>query len=455
MNLRPRTLDSPSHIGLSFRIILIALAAFLMTLPSALLSQWKNLPEKTAFKNGLTVITQTDGASTVTVLELLIKGGKKAEPAGLEGISFLTTRLALEIPDQSKVQELMEKSTRYMMTSRGDWSAIHIECLSENLDSTLRIVIQILKDPLFSGIRIDRNKDSMNNARKMERDDNINLGHLAQLGAFFRGAGYDGSVYGQEDSLKKIRGRDVQSFFGVRFLPDNMILVAVSDLDSPKLIEILQKHFGSLPPRTKVAASPSPVQSDAAATQGGTRDLKDTLIEKETKQALVSAGFLLPPVSARNYALATLLENLLGRGPGSRLWRLRSDEKLAYNVSAQMTIMKDAGMLETFLETDSAKQGLARAALTKKLGEFYEQGVAADELVETKALLRANYLRTNETKDRRAATLGSYEALGLGYDFFLKYPQELNAVTLEEINAFVREYLSSEKAHFVTVGPLK
>jgi len=445
-----RPLLFPRKAGLAGRFWLAAFLSLLLVLcPSVLLPQWKNAPERTVLKNGLTLITQTDDASAATVLELLIGGGKRAEPPGLEGISYLTTRLAIEIPDQGKVRELMEKSTRYMMISKGDWSAIHIECLSENLDVTLRIVIKILTDPLFSGIRIDRNKDSMTNARKIERDDNINLGHLAQLDGFFRGAGYDGSMYGREESLKKIKGRDIRDFYDAHFIPANMILVAVSDLDSAGLREILQRQFAAFPlgKSTEAFRAPAPAAGD--------HDLELAFIEKETRQTLVSAGFLLPAVSERSYAVVALLENLLGRGPGSRLWTLRTDEKLAYNVGAQATVMRDGGILEAYLETDAAKQELAREALIRALREFYARGISAEELAETKALVRANFLRMNETKDRRAATLGSFEALGLGFDYFVKFPREVDAVALEEINAFVQENLSPEKSKLVTVGPKK
>ena len=431
------------------RVSFLRLVSVFLLLSPVLHAQWKNLPQKKTLKNGLVIVSQTDGSSTVTVLELVIGGGKKAEPTGLEGLAYLTTRLALEIPDQAKIQELMEKATRYMITSRGDWSVIHIECLSENLDPTLRIVLKILKDPLFSGIRIDRNKESMTNARKIEHDDNINVGHLAQIEAFFRGTGYAGSIYGDAESLSRIRGRDIQDFYKVRFAPENMVLVAISDLEPALLAAELEKHFGSLPPGKETRTASLEERPLLPA------DLQETTVVKATQQALVSAGFLLPGPSPRDYARAMILENLLGRGPGSRLWTLRMDQKLAYNVNALASFMKDGGILEAYLETDASKRDLARDALAKALGRLTEGGIEAEELAETKAVTRANYLRTNETKERRASTLGFFEAMGLGVDFFARFPAELESVTLEDMNAYIREFVRPEKMKLVVVGPEK
>lgn len=419
----------------------------LMIFSQVLLSQWKNAPQKKILENGLTVITQKDEASSVTVLEILIKGGKKVEPAGREGLSYLTTRLALEIPDQSKAIELMEKSSRYMMTTKGDYSVIHIECLSEFLENTLGVFIQILEDPLFTGIRIDRIKDYMNNQRKIEGDDNINVGHLAQMRTFLGNLGYGGSINGEEESLKKLKARDIEAFYKNYFWAGNMILVAVSDLDGEELFGILEKHFGSFPSKKPAESSPL-LSSDKNPS-----DEKETVIEKDTKQALVSIAFALPIISPKNQALAVLLENLLGKGPGSRLWTLRTEEKLAYNVNAQTTIMKEGGILEAYLESDGTKCDAAKEALKNIIQELYEKGISSDELQEAKTLVKSNFLRANETKDKRTGTFGQFEALGLGFDYFAKFFGEVDAVTLDEINGYMKEVLNPEKSALVIVGP--
>lgn len=393
------------------------------------------------------MIIQNDEASSVTVLEILIKGGKKAEPDGKEGLSYLTTRLALEIPDQSNAIEFMEKSSRYMMTTKGDYSVIHIECLSEFLENTLGVFIQILEDPLFTGIRIDRIKEYMNNQRKIEGDDNINVGHLAQLRTFLGNLGYGGSINGEEESLKKLKARDIEAFYKNYFWAGNMILVAVSDLDGEELFGILEKHFGSFPSKKPAESSPL-LSSDKSPS-----DEKETVIEKDTKQALVSIAFALPKISPKNQALAVLLENLLGKGPGSRLWTLRTEEKLAYNVNAQTTIMKEGGILEAYLESDGTKCDAAKEALKNIIQELYEKGISSDELQEAKILVKSNFLRANETKDKRTGTFGQFEALGLGFDYFAKFFGEVDAVTLDEINGYMKEVLNPEKSALVIVGP--
>jgi predicted Zn-dependent peptidase len=430
-------------------IPVLLMGALIALSPPGPSAQEKSSLQKITLENGLTVISQTDRSSAVTVLEILIRGGQKAEPAGKEGLAYLTTRLSLEIPDMGKVQELMEKSSRYLMTAKGDYSVIHIECLSEFLEGTLDVFVRILKEPLFSGMRIDRAKDYMNNQRKIESDDNLNVGHLTHLRTFLGHLGYGGTIYGTEESLKKIKSRDIEGFYERGFTPSNMTLLAVSDLEGDRLTGILKKFFGTFPLGKSADVSVTRVPG----TQAGAP--QETVLEKDTKQALVSVGFALPKVSPKDYALSTLLENLLGKGPGSLLWPLRTELKLAYNVNAQATVLKEGGILEAYLETDKAKTESARDALKKTLAELYENGVSAEVLRETMTFVRANFLRTNETKDRRASTLCGFEALGLGYDYFGSFFGELAAVTPDEFNAYLKEVLDPGKSALVIVGPKK
>ena len=406
---------------------------------------------RAVWENGLTVITETDDSSPITVLEIVVRGGRRSDPAGREGLSYLTTRLTLEIPDESKVRELMEKSSRYQMTSRGDESVIHLECLTEFLDDTLAVLLRILDDPLFSGLRIQHVRDFMDNQRQIEADDNLSLGRIALLEALLGPLGYGGSAYGAKTALAAIRAREIQAFYEERYRPANMILVSISDLAPADLDSVLRKHFG----RFKAGKTPPPPAPAGKAPESirAATPTRETIIEKDTLQVLVSVGFALPAASPKTYAAGLLLESLLGNGPGSRLWPLRTERKLAYDVNARAEMYSAGGLFEAYLETDGAKRDEARNALTEALRSVWESGVVEDELSAAKAFARTDLLRSNETKSRRASTLGELEALGLGAERFSGLFADLDSISLAEINAFIREWLATEKGWLVLVGP--
>lgn len=109
--------------------------------------------------------------------------------------------------------------------------------------------------------------------------------------------------------------------------------------------------------------------------------------------------------------------------------------------------------MEAYLETENSKKDVAMDALYKVLLDLYDEGVSEEELQVTKTNSKANFLRSNETKDVRSITIAYYEALGVGYDLINSYFSEIDATSLEEFNAYIKEVLNPEKGVSITIGP--
>jgi len=423
--------------------VLLMLLSFSRGLSAGQDQPWKLGAQKKTLDGGLSLVIERDGSSETTVLQLLVRGGQRAEPGGKSGLAFLTTRLAVEIPDSDKVRELMGMATGFSVTSRGDFSLISIECLSSNLEPTLKILSKIIMDPLFSSLRINAVKDYMRHQSRVEEDDSVVVGHLECLRTFFSSPGYAGSIYGEEKSIDAIKGRDISEFYKRHFVAGNMTVLAISDLEEQRLREIISRSLAGL------SRGEAPASGTVNHLVSGE---KPALIERDTTQSYVSRAYALPAATPRGYALAVLLENLLGKGPGSRLWPLRSEKRLAYNVNARLTQMAEGGLLEAYLETDTSKKESARIELRCVLDELTKSGANAAEFSAAKSTARANFLRDNEAKENRAGMLATFEALGLGFDYFNGLLDEIGSITLDEMNAFIRTVLAPEKAYEVVVG---
>jgi predicted Zn-dependent peptidase len=397
--------------------------------------------------NGLKVIYQNNKASEITVCQILIKGGKRAEPSGMDGLSYLTTRLSLEIPDRNTIQDIMDQATQLNMGSRMDYSQINISCLSDNYGATIELVSQILLKPLFSGIRITNIKDMMTRSREYQEDDPLNVAHQAVLDRFFAGTPYSISAYGTEESLKEIKKRDVKSFYNTHFRALNMAIAVSSDLNQTTIEQILEAHFKDTP-----SGAPEPDELEITARVPEERILS---LEKDTQQTLVLLAFPLPKISSRHYIMANILNNLLGQGVNSKLWPLRVKEQLAYNVNSRVSMYAHGGVLEVYLETENIKKNAALKALRNVLNDLYENGLSEDELETTQAFYRGTFLRQNETKENRTQSLLYFEALGLGHEFMNQVFKGIKATTLEEINGFVKEVLNPETSLEIVVGPVE
>ncbi len=405
---------------------------------------WTSPPERFILATGVPCVYQKDAVSPTTVVGLFIGGGKSAVPSGGDGLAAISTRLLLEIPDESKVQDLMAQATRLSYVCLEDSAIVLIECLSEHLEEALRLVGKIVQDPLISGLRVGRAKDLMKANGKADEDDPVTVARNAVFEAFFGGVGYGSALYGTESSLKAIDRKDVVSFVRRLAVKPNVFFCVETDLDRQVVRGLLEKFFDAFP---DAAAADIPRQEPVLP------DGRDIKRERETQQLYVGRAYALPRAGLPDMARGDLLETLLGKGPGSRLWALREDERLAYGVDADLTWTKSAGVLIAYLETGRDRGAKAAAALDRTLESVREKGVTEEEMEATRTMARARFLRATEAKSPRLRTLGLFETLGLGAGSAAALLEAFDAVTLEDMNAFIREVLDPARALRVTIGP--
>ena len=395
-------------------------------------------------ENGLKVLFEKDDSSQITVIRFDIKGGKLAESKSKQGLSYITTRLALEIPDRQKAQDFMLQATQFTMFCENDYSAVVVTCLSENLKDSLVLISDIMLNPLFSSIRIKRIKENMLNRDKIEQDVSRNMAFQAVKGSLFKETAYDGSVYGNEDSLKQIGRKDITGFYEKYFTSNNILITVSSDLNKEVITEYLNQCFSPL------KTGPSFVYKEVMLPL---IDQKTFQINRDTQQTFISIGYRLPPINKSNYVQALMIENLVGKGIGSRLWPLREEKKLAYNVSAEISYYRNGGMLEALMETENVKKMTALEAIRHALDSLYLDGIDSQELEMTKEYTKASFLRSNETKSARTATLAFFEIMDLGLDFFKNIFGEIDGISLEEMNSYIHEILDPAHRIEVTIGP--
>jgi predicted Zn-dependent peptidase len=364
----------------------------------------------------------------------------------MDGLAYLSTRLTIELPDSDKVQKLMSQASRMGMTVREDFSLVSIECLSRHLEEALRVAAAVIQAPLYTGVRIDNIKKIMKIQARAEDDDSVSVAHRASLKAAYGPSGYGSALYGTDASLRGIDKKASRSFYNRLFTMEEIFFCVSSDLDLNTVRELLQKSFRGFP-------KADPYESTAPPASPVFPDEREIFHEKQATQSFVGNTFLLPPVSPRIYAKSLLLEVILGRGPGSRLWNLRSKDRLAYTVSAQITWTRNSGLLEAYLETDNDNVEKASRRLKEIFQGLAANGLSETELESNKTLTRARFLRSRERKDIQVRTMALYEILGLGLDFYSRVIDEVRSIELDEMNDFIRDILDPGNTLKVVVGP--
>lgn len=399
-----------------------------------------------AVNDKLRFIFFRDRSSAITVFKLFIQGGKSAEPAGKRGLAAITTGLTIAVSDAAQTGKLLESGAIFSSQVNEDYSVITIKCLSEHFRETLRILTGVMKNPLFSTLRIDNFKKNLENRQKSEREDPEQLLELIARNTFFPGSGYAGSIYGDTDSLKTIKKKDVADFHKKHMNTANMVISVCSDMDETQIKGITNTYFSGFPAGEEVRSEP--VGESIPAREKGV-----VTTEKEQKQTLTCFAFLLPRITPDHFALAFVLEDLLGKGAGSRLWRLRWEQELAYGLEADLTQLRDAGLLKVYVKTGSEKKERAYQLLKGIISALRDKGIGGAELETAKVHAKTGFLKMNETKESRALHHGYFEVLGPGPGFVNDFFSKVDQITLEQMNDFIKQVFAPANTLEIRMGP--
>ena len=394
--------------------------------------------------NGLEVVLQRDSAAPITVVQLLVRGGDGDEPAGLGGLAFLTARLSLEVTDGDKLQQLIDMGSSFSLDVGGDYTLITIRALSRHLDDTLAVLAAMVAEPLFSDLRIGGIKELMAFLRKLEDDDPVDLMRKTAAESFYDRPACGAARYGTEESLGRLGRRDVQAFHRSRYVGGNMTAFIVSDQTAEELRPLLERRLG------RFAAGPRAEPLPLAPSRPAQPELA---LERKTAQALVAVSTPLPPLSDANFPLAWLLESWLGKGSGSRLWRLRGRAGLAYGLNAELRPHRRGMLLSAYVLSGAGRRAEARAELARLLREAAAEGIGAAELEAAKAFACAEFRRAGETRERRAALLALFEGVGVSWRRAGDFEARLRAIGADEFNAFLKAALAPERWFQLEIGP--
>jgi zinc protease len=94
------------------------------------------------------------------------------------------------------------------------------------------------------------------------------------------------------------------------------------------------------------------------------------------------------------------------------------------------------------------------ASIDQEIDTLVTEGLTRKELDDSRQFLIHAMPRALETNAGIGNYLQTAEFFGLGLDFDVRVPDLLNAVTLDQVNAVAREFLSVDRAMVVIAGPI-
>ena len=398
-----------------------------------------------------------DPALPIVDLQVFVRTGSFADPAGKEGLADLCASLmrtggtATLAPDQ--LDEELDFLAANLTVSLGDVSGtVSLSVLAKDLDRGLAILTDVLRAPAFRAEKLETLKAQTQDALKARNDSTAGI-EAREANLLFYGADFPLNHLATKASVDSITREDLAAFHKAWFHPSRFVVAAAGAFKKAELAAKLEAAFKDWGPAGDAKlAVPKPAHVAAPGIRCFHKD------GKNINQGRVTMGHLGVDIRHPDAQTIRVMSYIFGAGGfSSRLMqKVRTEEGLAYDVRSDLR----PGMVyplpfRIVFQSKSESVAYAAKLCLAELAKIQTEGVTEKELAAAKAFfIDAFPALFFATKSQTAATFAQAELLGLPKDYYAAYREKIAAVGPADILRVAREHLKPERFAWVVVGDI-
>lgn len=409
---------------------------------------------RVVLKNGMVVFIAEDKTLPLVNLSLTIRTGAYLEPQGKEGLAGFTGAMMRRGGTRSLSAEQLDERLDFLAaqvsTGIGDTAgSAGLNCLSDNLDQSLALFVEILREPRFQEDRLMLAKEQALQEMKKRNDESAAI-ERREWSVLMYGEGHLANRFSTAASVASITRDDLVAFHRAYFHPANMIAAVSGSFSRDAMLAKLEAAFGGWPgERPVVPPVPGTITSAAPGLYR---------IEKEVNQGRVVIG--LPTVRRDNpdtFALEVMNEILGGAGFTSRITRtVRSNEGLAYSAGSAIGFgVYYPGIFRAVFQSKSRTVAYATELVLQEIRKIREAPVGDEDLVTIKNSLIETFPSQWASKAQAMGIFASDEYTRRDPGYWATYRDRIQAVTAADVQRAARTYLVPEKLVILVVGDQK
>lgn len=390
-------------------------------------------------------------ALPIVTLVAAFDGGMRLETKGQEGIATLLSYLFDEgagaMASRAFMTALEDRAINFTVRARADEFTFGVSALKENFPEAARLSALALTKPRFDSDPVRRMKETIRVARKETNDNPQSAAALAWWEMAFPGTSYGRSANGTEASVGGVTQGDLRAFHARALTRGKMKVILVGDATPTEAATYIDTMLGALP-----AKGPVIDQTDLTLAPAQIK-----IVKRDVPQSVIVFG--LPGVKRDHpdFRALHILNHILAGGDfTSRLMQeIRVKRGLTYGVSASLTTYEHTGVWVGRMATKNESAGEALKVLKDELARVRDTGVTAEELADAKTYLTGSYALAFDSNSNVASQLLTIALDGKGPDYADKRNQEVEAVTLADVNRVAKTYMDPGRLVTLVLGDPK
>ena len=407
--------------------------------------------------NGLFVTLSEDHTAPIVAVNLWYHVGSANERKGRTGFAHLFEHMLFQGSENVGTNEHFESIQRAGGTLNGSTWLDRTNYYETIPSNHLELALWLEADrmgrllPAMTQAKLDTQRDVVKNERRWSVDNQPYGTWWEKLPAlaFPEEHPFHHSLIGSMEDLSAATLEDVQEFFRTYYTPSNAVLTIAGDFDPAEARAFVERHFAPL----EDGPTKPPLGDMTVSKHFGT-PLRE-VVPDDVSLVRLFLAFRSPPFGSSGYHAASLTGAILGLKKGSRLFRRLVRELQVATEATAFTFDLSKGSDLLVLDV-TARPGISAEQLEKEtaavVDALFTDPVRQEELDRVKAIVETEFLTAMQVAADRADKLSMFATYFGNPELANDQVDLYRAVTVDEVNRFVRENLpSANRASLVYV----
>jgi len=363
-----------------------------------------------------------------------------------KGVDELTSSLIGNGTKKTTKEAFNEEIDFYGANINFTSSGAYASSLSKYSGRILELLAEGALQPNFTQTEFDKEKAKLLEGLKADEKSVPAISNRV-VDVLAYGRNHPFGEYLSEETVKNVTLSDVQANYSTYFVPENAYLVVIGDIKFKETKAAVEKLFGGW----KKQATPKNTYPNPENVSKLQIDFVDVPNAVQSEISLVNTVNL--KMSDPDFFPAVIANQILGGDFNSYLnMNLREQHAWTYGASSNIGSGKYVTKFKASSAVRNAVTDSAVVQFVKEIKRIRTEKVSEDVLKNVKAGYIGRFVMQVEKPQTVARYALNIETEKLPADFYEKYIQTINNVTIDDINRVSNKYFQIDNMRIVIVG---
>lgn len=397
-------------------------------------------------KNKIRVILEPIEYLKSTSIGIWIKIGSSFEEKYNNGISHVIEHMLFKGTNKRTAKQLADDISKLggevnAFTGK-ECTSYYAITIEENLFDAIDILSDMIINSKFDKIELEKEKKVIIEEINMYKDSAEDIVHEYLQKKVWNKQSIGYIISGSKKNVKSFKRKDIIQFKEKYYNPSNMVISIAGHFDEESTIKKLEECFGKLKNNYINFDKKIPIYNRCFCTK-----------ERDIEQAHMNITFEWITYNSKDKYCASIVNYILGSSDNSKLFqKIREELGLAYSVYSYDSTYENAGLFHIYAAMKPTYTEFTFNEIINIIKDFKKNKISQYELEQTKKQIRIDLLLENERPRNRMNSNAKLLLMKNEIYNFEDILNNLNNLTLEDVNNFIDSYLDVSKCSVCIVG---